>query len=82
VLRPLAAAFHEDRILSPAPTTSQLLKNKAKASIKQPLAPPCIHDNSEGDLDLVEIMDAWSGLPAAIRHGILAMVRASNRTRG
>jgi hypothetical protein len=36
--------------------------------------PQCIHDKSEGDPELVEIMDAWFDLPAAIRQGIVAMV--------
>jgi hypothetical protein len=69
-----------DRILSPARPNRQPLRNKAKASDKQTLAPQCIHDNSEGDPDLAEIMDAWSGLPKAIRQGIIAIVRGSTRT--
>jgi hypothetical protein len=69
----------EDRILSPGPTSCQALRNKAKASIQQSLAPQCIHDNSDGDPDLVEILDACPGLPKAIRQGIIAIVRASTK---
>jgi hypothetical protein len=68
--------------LSPALTTRQPLRNKPNASRKQSLAPHRIHDNSKCDPDLIEIMDAWSRLPDAIRKCIVAIVRASIKTSG
>jgi hypothetical protein len=42
--------------------------------------PPCIHDACQTDTDLARIVEAWPGLPDAIKAGILAMVKAASQT--
>lgn len=46
-------------------------------------APDSTHDSSApktpADADLRAVVEAWPGLPAAIREGIIAMVRATGR---
>jgi hypothetical protein len=39
--------------------------------------PPVIHDTCRTDTDLAAVVDAWPELPAAIKAGILAMVKAA-----
>ncbi len=40
--------------------------------------PDSIHDTCQTDPDLARIVDAWPGLPDAIKAGILAMVNAAS----
>jgi hypothetical protein len=39
--------------------------------------PPGIHDNRQIDSDLALINEVWSTLPAPVKAGIVAMVRAA-----
>ncbi len=38
--------------------------------------PVCLPDSAENDLDLTLIVTSWQQLPAAVKTGIIAMVRA------
>jgi hypothetical protein len=51
-------------------------ENKAKTSHRRSLAPHLLHDSCPTDPDLATIVDAWPGLPQAVRAGILAMIAA------
>ncbi|HZW32118.1 MAG TPA: hypothetical protein VFF52_15505 [Isosphaeraceae bacterium] len=54
-------------------------KDKRSNSIHQgsPIDPPVIHDTCQTDPDLALVNAAWDRLPAAVRAGIVAMVRAA-----
>jgi hypothetical protein len=45
----------------------------------QPGATGLCHTDVTTDPELAEIVDAWASLPAALRAGILAMIRAAKR---
>ncbi len=42
-----------------------------------PIDPPVIHDTCQTDPDLVLVQAAWDRLPAAVKAGLVAMVRAA-----
>jgi hypothetical protein len=39
--------------------------------------PHLIHDTCQSDSDLAAVVDAWPGLPEAIKAGIVAMIKAA-----
>jgi hypothetical protein len=38
-----------------------------------------IHDTCQTDHDLAAVINAWAGLPEAVRAGIVAMVKAASK---
>ncbi len=46
------------------------------AMVKAPSSPVCLSDSVQNDTDLALIVASWEQLPAAVKTGIMAMVRA------
>jgi integrase len=67
------------RIMRPQANSRRTAENKAKTSHQQTLAPHLLHDSCPTDPELAAIVDAWSKLPAAVKGGIAAMVKAAGR---
>jgi hypothetical protein len=53
------------------------LENKGETPHQPPLAPSGIHDTCQTDPDLAQINALWDRLPAAVKAGIVAMVKAA-----
>lgn len=53
------------------------LADKGVAPTSQTVLPPCLPDSTEADPDLALVVEAWPGLPEAVRAGIVAMVKAA-----
>lgn len=52
------------------------LENNGLTESGKPGLPECLPDSQQNDPVLAAIIEAWGGLPDAIRAGIVAMVRA------
>jgi hypothetical protein len=84
-----AVLWQTSRILSPAHVrrrSNRKIKPVNNLGTTQaqewlPVDPVLIHDNrqSDPDLDLAAVAEAWPKLPEAIKAGILAMVKAAGR---
>ena len=64
-------AIMSRRADSPNPLQTQALTNPTESVL-----PVCLPDSAQNDPDPVLIVTSWKQLPAAVKTGIMAMVRA------
>jgi len=69
--RPLGQA-----VLSPDPKTSNPLQTQPLTNPTESVLPVCLPDSALIDPDLALIVTSWEQLPAAVKTGMIAMVRA------
>jgi hypothetical protein len=65
--------------MSPLPDSRKHRKNQVVMDSTSKVVSPSLSPAAQNDPDLNDVLLAWPNLPAALRVGIVAMVRAAKR---
>ena len=65
------------RGLEPLSENAQVSQSQALNAIREVVLPECLPDSLQSDPDLRTVITTWPTLPASVRAGVVALVRAA-----